>query len=58
MGEQPDAEPEVFRAVLDDLLRPAHAQGLLQIRCHHHPIEAAADSGSVVAVDFEDPRDA
>ena len=26
------AEPEVFRAVLDDLLRPAQEQGLLQIR--------------------------
>ena len=48
------AEPEVFRAVLDDLLRPAQEQGLLQIRSHHRPVGAATDGDRVIAVDLED----
>ena len=51
------AEPEVFRAVLDDLLRPAREQGLLEIRPHHRPVEAATDGDRVVAVPLRGHRD-
>ena len=39
------AEPEVFRAVLDDLLRPAQELGLLRIRRRHRPVGTATDGG-------------
>ena len=48
------AEPEVFRAVLDDLLRPAQELGLLRIRRRHRPVGTATDGDRLVAVDFED----
>jgi glycine/D-amino acid oxidase-like deaminating enzyme len=31
------AEPVIFREVLDDLVRPAHAQGLLRLLMRHRP---------------------
>ena len=48
------AEPEVFRAVLDDLLRPAREQGLLTVRLRHRPVAADSDHDRVRAVLFED----
>ena len=48
------AEPEVFRAVLNDLLRPAQEQGLLQVRRCHRPVDAVTDGNRVVAVSFTD----
>jgi FAD dependent oxidoreductase len=48
------AEPEVFRAVLDDLLRPAREQGLLTVRLCHRPVAADSDHDRVRAVRFED----
>ena len=34
------AEPEVFRVVLEDLLRPVQAQGLLRCLMRHRPVDA------------------
>ena len=38
------AEPEVFREVLEHLLRPAQAQGLLRCLMRHRPV-GRGDSG-------------
>jgi hypothetical protein len=48
------AEPMVFREVLDDLLRPAQAQGLLRCLMHHRPVTVVADGDHIAAVCFED----
>jgi hypothetical protein len=48
------AEPIVFREVLDDLLRPAQAQGLLRCLMHHRPVTVVADGDHIAAVCFED----
>jgi hypothetical protein len=48
------AEPVVFREVLDDLVRPAQAQGLLRCLMRHRPLEAVMEGDRVSAVVFED----
>ena len=48
------AEPVVFREVLDDLVRPAQAHGVLRCLMRHRPLEAAMDGDQVTAVRFED----
>jgi hypothetical protein len=48
------AEPVIFREVLDDLVRPAQAQGLLRCLIRHRPVEAAMEGDLVKAVIFED----
>jgi hypothetical protein len=48
------AEPVIFREVLDDLVRPAHAQGLLRCLMRHRPVEAMMEGDLVKAVTFED----
>ena len=48
------AEPVIFREVLDDLVRPAQAQGLLRCLMRHRPMEAVMEGDQVEAVTFED----
>ena len=48
------AEPVVFRQVVDDLVRPAQAQGLLRCLMRQRPLEAVMDGDRVGAVVFED----
>ena len=48
------AEPGIFREALDDLLRPAQAQGLLKCRMRHRLLEAVMDGDKIAAVRFED----
>ena len=48
------AEPVVFHEVLDDLVRPAQAQGLLRCLMRHRPLEAVMEGDQVAAVRFED----
>jgi hypothetical protein len=48
------AEPVVFREVLDDLVRPAQAQGLLRCLMRHRPLQAVMEGDQVAAVRFED----
>jgi hypothetical protein len=48
------AEPEVFRHVLDDLLRPAQEQGLLRRLMRHRPMRATMAGDRIDAVEFED----
>jgi hypothetical protein len=48
------AEPEVFREVLDDMLRPAEATGLLRRLMRHRPVDAENAGDQVAAVTFED----
>jgi hypothetical protein len=50
------AEPTVIRDVLDDLLRPAQAGGLLRCLMRHQPVDVAMDGHHVAAVRFEDLR--
>ncbi|HET9779199.1 MAG TPA: FAD-dependent oxidoreductase [Propionibacteriaceae bacterium] len=47
------AEPEVFREVLGDLLRPAQAQGLLRCLMRHRPVGADMNRDQISAVSFE-----
>jgi hypothetical protein len=47
------AEPEVFREVLEDLLRPAQAQGLLRCLMRHRPVGADMKRDQISAVSFE-----
>jgi hypothetical protein len=47
------AEPVVFRQVVDDLIRPVQAQGLLRCLMRHRPLEAVMDGDRVGAVLFE-----
>ena len=51
---QLSAEPEVFREVLDDMLAPAQATGLLRCLMRHRPMQAEMAGDRVVAVSFED----
>ena len=51
---QLSAEPEVFREVLDDMLRPAQARGLLRCLMRHRPVQAEMAGDQVAAVTFED----
>jgi flavin-dependent dehydrogenase len=48
------AEPTIFREVLDDLLRPAQARGLLRCLMHHRPVDVASDGDQIRAVRFAD----
>jgi FAD dependent oxidoreductase len=48
------AEPEVFRAVLEDMLRPVQAQGLLRCLMRHRPVAAEMAGDHIAAVHFED----
>ena len=48
------AEPVVFREVLDDLVRPAQAQGMLRCLMRHRPVDAAMDGDQVAAVTVQD----
>lgn len=48
------AEPTVFREVLDDMLRPAEARGLLHCLIRHRPIDVVMDGDHIAAVRFED----
>ena len=48
------AEPVIFREVLDDLVRPAQAQGLLRCLTRHRPMGAVMEADRVTAVAFED----
>ena len=48
------AEPEVFREVLEDLLRPFQAQGRLRCLMRHRPVDAELVGDHVAAVSFED----
>ncbi len=47
------AEPEVFREVLEGLLRPAQAQGLLHCLMRHRPVRADMKGDQISAVSFE-----
>jgi FAD dependent oxidoreductase len=47
-------EPQVFRKVLDDILRPAQAKGLLRCLMRHRPIEVAMKGDQITAVGFQD----
>jgi FAD dependent oxidoreductase len=47
-------EPQVFRKVLDDVLRPAQAKGLLRCLMRHRPIEVAMKGDQITAVGFQD----
>ena len=51
---QLSAEPEVFREVLDDMLGPAQATGLLRCLMRHRPIAAEMAGDRVVAVSFDE----
>ena len=51
---QLSAEPEVFREVLDDMLGPAQATGLLRCLMRHRPIAAEVTGDQVAAVSFEE----
>jgi FAD dependent oxidoreductase len=48
------AEPEVFRAVLEDMLRPVQAQGLLRCLMRHRPVRAEMAGDHIAAIRFED----
>ncbi len=48
------AEPEVFRAVLEEMLRPVQAQGLLRCLMRHRPVAAEMAGDHIAAVHFED----
>ena len=50
------AEPVIVREVLDDLVRPAQAQGLLRCLIRHRPVQAVMEGDQVEAVTFEDLR--
>jgi flavin-dependent dehydrogenase len=50
------AEPVIFREVLDDLVRPAQAQGRLRCLVRHRPVEAVMEGDRVKAVILEDPQ--
>jgi FAD dependent oxidoreductase len=50
------AEPEVFRGVLEHLLRPAQAHGLLRCLMRHRPVVAEIAGDHIAAVRFEDLR--
>jgi hypothetical protein len=47
------AEPEVFREVLEDLLRPAQVQGLLRCLMRYRPVGADVKGDQISAVSFE-----
>ena len=47
------AEPEVFREVLEDMLRPIQAQGLLRCLMRHRPVHAEMAEDHIAAVHFE-----
>jgi hypothetical protein len=47
------AEPEVFREVLEELLRPAQARGLLRCLMRHRPVGADMNGDQISAVSFE-----
>ena len=53
---QLSAEPQVFREVLDEMLRPAEATGLLRRLMRHRPLHAETAGDRVTAVTFEDPQ--
>ena len=48
------AEPEVFRAVLEDLLLPFQAEGRLRCLMRHRPVNAELSGDHIAAVSFED----
>jgi FAD dependent oxidoreductase len=48
------AEPQVFREVLDDMLRPAQAEGLLRCLMRHRPTDVAIERDQIAAVGFQD----
>jgi FAD dependent oxidoreductase len=48
------AEPEVFRAVLEDFLRPVQARGLLHCLTRHRPVGVCVTGDRISAVSFED----
>jgi hypothetical protein len=50
------AEPEVFRQVLGNLLRPVQARGLLRCLMRHRPVAAEIAGDHIAAVRFEDLR--
>src|ERR687897_1403832 len=50
---QLSAEPEVFREVLDDMLRPAQATGLLRCLMGHQPVQAEMAGDQVAAVPLQ-----
>jgi hypothetical protein len=50
------AEPEVFREVLEDMLRPVQAQGLVRCLVRHRPVDAEMAGDQIAAVRFEDLR--
>ncbi|MCE3274436.1 MAG: putative secreted protein [Propionibacteriaceae bacterium] len=50
------AEPEVFREVLEDLLRPLQAVGRLRCLIRHRPVSVERTGDHVAGVSFEDLR--
>jgi FAD dependent oxidoreductase len=50
------AEPEVFREVLEDLMRPIQTQGLLRSLMRHRPVDVEMNGDHISAVSFEDLR--
>jgi hypothetical protein len=50
------AEPEVFRAVLQDLLQPAQGRGLLRCLLRHRPVNVVMTGDHVAAVGFENSQ--
>jgi FAD dependent oxidoreductase len=50
------AEPEVFRSVLQDLLQPAQARGLLRCLLRHRPVNVVMIGDHVAAVGFENSQ--
>jgi hypothetical protein len=48
------AEPEVFRVVLEDLLRPVQAQGLMRCLMRHRPVDTEISGDQIASVRFED----
>jgi FAD dependent oxidoreductase len=48
------AEPQVFRKVIDDILRPAQAEGLLRCLVRHQPEDVAMEHDQIAAVRFRD----
>ena len=48
------AEPEVFRAVREDLLLPFQAEGRLRCLMRHRPVNAELSGDHISAVSFED----
>jgi hypothetical protein len=48
------AEPELFREVLEEMLRPAQARGLLHCLIGHRPVDVEIQGDHIAAVRFED----